>query len=357
MIDIIGDSKQKNVTQQNIVIKSKKESHSEDIERINREMSIIKRKRLGLHKNRKFFGKVLKRHIKTDRDYILACSGFEGEGKSACVVQIGMEINRCTTAEEKENFLKNNIVYDPKTSEFISKVNKAKKYSVIIVDEAHELLYKRNYNTKERKDLNTLFSKIRKKNLIIIFCIPDFFDLDKYFRNWRIKTWIYVPTRGIGIVLKKSNSPFSEDKWEQKRNQKIIDRLEDTKNKGQLLNKTEIIFALRKLKSHGLDFAFNDFDPVVKEKYLQYKEWGGIEDPEIKEKRELEEKDEKRKVKERIAQELFLTGKTTNEISDIMGISIKKVRDLVRPAREELKQKKEEEISIRKDQRPRPIIL
>ncbi len=251
----------------------------------NRDIDIIRNKKLGLKKNRIFFEKLLKRHVRDDRDYMICASSFEGEGKSRMVNQLGSEITRCKTKEQKLHFLKANTVYDPTGGELIKILKSIKPKSILVVDEAQKLLYKRNYNSTERKALNILFSTIREKNLIVIFCIPDFYDLDVYFRNWRIKTWIYIPIRGVAVVLKKSNSPFSKDKWEQKKNQKIIEYIEETKNDGKLLSKTDILYALRKLKSYGFEFGFDDWDSKeVKEKYLQYKEWGSTKPPEEFEK-------------------------------------------------------------------------
>lgn len=344
MIGIIGNE---------ISIDKYEEKKVDEIEIANREIDIIRKKRLNLKLNRKFFEKMLKRHIKSDRDYIICASSFEGEGKSTLVIKnIGFEIGRCDTTEKKLNFLKNNVVYDPTGGELIRVIKKIKPRSILIVDEAQRLLYKRNYQTSERKELNILFSTIRQKNLIVIFCIPDFYDLDIYFRNWRIKSWLYVPVRGINIVFKKSNSPFSKDKWEQKKNQKMITLIEDSANKGKLLSKTDMILALRKLKSYGLEFTFDDWeDPVVKEAYLKYKEWGSTIPPEEQETIELSESEKDKKV----AQALFLKGSTTKEIADIIGKSLSSVRDYVRPVREDLKEKEKKSEDSGSD--IKPIVL
>jgi DNA-binding CsgD family transcriptional regulator len=140
-------------------------------------------------------------------------------------------------------------------------------------------------------------------------------------------------------VFKKSNSPFSKDKWEQKRNQKIIEYLEDTKNDGRLLSKTGIIVALRKLKSYGFEFSFDDWDdPDVKAQYLQYKEWGSTTKPEAKSDEETSEIERNRK----IAQTLFLKGSTTDEIAGILGKSISTVREYVHEVREKKKTENKE---------------
>jgi len=310
-------------------VKTKKPKLSED-EMVSHEIDLIRNRKLGLKKNRIFFEKLMKKHIAGDRDYIICASGFEGEGKSRMVNQLGTELARCKTEEQKLHFLKSNVIYDPTGGELIKVLKNIKSKSILLVDEAQKLLYKRNYNTSERKNLNILFSTIREKNLIVIFCIPDFYDLDVYFRNWRVKTWIYIPIRGLAVVFKKSNSPFSKDKWEQKKNQKIIEHFEDIKNDGRLLGKTDIIYALRKLKSYGFEFGFDDWDSkAVKDMYHKYKDWGRTVPPE--ENDEEEKTEYEKNVK--IAQELFLKGSTTQEISDLLGKSISSIRDYVRPVR------------------------
>jgi len=328
-------------------IKKKVKEHLDDTALANREIDIIRGKNLTLKQNRIYFEKMMRKHINSDRDYIMCCSSFEGEGKSRCVNQLLSETVRAKTKEQKLNFLKHNAVYDPTGGELIKLLKKIKPKSVVWVDEAQKLLYKRNYQTAERKDLNILFSTIREKNLIVIFCIPDFYDLDVYFRNWRIKTWIYIPIRGLAIVFKKSNSPFSKDKWEQKKNQKVIEILEETKNDGKLLSKTGIIKALRQLKSYGFEFNFQDWEfPEVKEQYIQYKEWGGLTKPNKEEEIEMKEFEKNKK----IAETLFLKGCKVNEIAKIIGRNERTVYDYVKSVREKLKNEKKQKKTKIKDE-------
>jgi hypothetical protein len=185
-------------------------------------------------------------------------------------------------------------------------------------------------------------------------CIPDFYDLDKYYRQHRVKTWFFVPIRGLVLVFKKSNSPFAEDKWEQKRNQKMIDSLEEMQNQGKLFDKTDMVLALRKSKSYGLEFTFGDFDPAIREIYEKYKEQGGPTPKNVE-----ETMDNKTKIRADIAKKLFLSGSDVNTISTVVGVSPATIRGYIKV---EMKAKKEEDINKKKEEAERenkkdPILL
>jgi hypothetical protein len=275
-------------------------------------------------------------------------------GKSAFAIEMAMKIKGVETTEDKLKFMEYNVIYDPSSHDFFEKITNCKNYEVFVIDEAMSALYKRNYGTGDIKKLNILFSKIRKKNLILFMCIPDFYDLDKYYRQHRVKTWFFVPIRGLVLVFKKSNSPFAEDKWEQKRNQKMIDSLEEMQNQGKLFGKTDMVLALRKSKSYGLEFTFGDFDPAIREIYEKYKEQGGPTPKNVE-----ETMDNKTKIRADIAKKLFLSGSDVNTISTVVGVSPATIRGYIKV---EMKAKKEEDINKKKEEAERenkkdPILL
>jgi hypothetical protein len=296
----------------------------------------------GHDENKRWMIRFMRKHVRKDYDYVAAVSGPEGVGKSAYACEIAMKIKGITTEEEKLKFMEYNVIYDPSATEFHEKITTCKNYEVFVIDEAMSSLYKRNYGTGEQKKLNVLFSKIRKKNIIMFLCIPNFFDLDKYYREHRIKTWFFVPIRGLVIAFKKSNSPFSEEKWEQKRNQKMIDQLEEMQNEGKLFGKSDMVLALRKSKSYGLEFTFGDFDPAIREIYEKYKEQGGATP-----KNEEESIDNKTKMRMDIAKRSFASGLTVQQIAVTLGIADNTVRKYLK---DDIKTKKELEEKTKKDQ-------
>ncbi len=255
---------------------------------INKDIEKQRKKSRDTVKNRSFIVNLIRNHTKNDYDYVVCCSGPEGEGKSATVINLAIQVMGLKTRKRKLKFIRENIIYDPTGKDLVNKINSAKDGSVIIIDEAMGAIYKRNYNSAIQKTLNILFSKIRRKNLVIFFCIPDFFDTDKYFRQHRIKSWFYSAMRGLCVVFKKSNSPFSEDKWYQRANQRAIEMVEMDDLGNKLANKSEIVKILRRIKNYGIEFKTNDFDPDIKETYLQYKEWGGTKPPEDNPEDQLE---------------------------------------------------------------------
>ena len=98
-------------------------------------------------------------------------------------------------------------------------VNNLPKKSVIVADEAVMMFFKRDFMQREQKDLLKILDICRYRNLIIIFCLPQFFSLDKHILG-RIRMRAHIHSRGVGLLFKRSINPFIRDPWFQKENEK-----------------------------------------------------------------------------------------------------------------------------------------
>ena len=132
---------------------------------------------------------------------------------------------------------------------------KLPKYSIVDVDEAIKILYKLQWYSDISIFLNIIYALCRRENKISTLDMPRFKDFNEYFRNWRIKLWIHVIERGVAIIFIKHWSPFIDDPWLMKLNQKNIDiQMKNKKTLAVPLN--EQLRILRKSPNYLMEVAF-----------------------------------------------------------------------------------------------------
>jgi len=124
-----------------------------------------------------------KKDNRKDWDAFLIVDGIERGGKSCFAQAIGDYL-----AEGKLDL--NNICFTPK--DFRERILAAKKYDVIIFDEAFRGLTSRAAMSEVNKMLVGIFNEIGQKNLFVIIVIPSFFELDKYPAIHRSKMLLHI---------------------------------------------------------------------------------------------------------------------------------------------------------------------
>lgn len=213
-------------------------------------------KRDDLKSLRKFCNLIKKIQMK-DLDVCIGVSGEEGVGKSFLGIWIMIMLDK------RFKFLRNMILM-PTEDEVKKKIMELPRYSPISLDEAMKVLYKRGWQGKERKMLNILFSMVRKRNLTFLLTLPNFWDLDSYFVQHRIRMWIHVVSRGHALVFVKDDNIFIDDRWHRKDNMKLINRY----TKGRILiNKDLMGEALKRSKNFAFEITFPDLPEDIKEVY------------------------------------------------------------------------------------------
>jgi len=160
--------------------------------------------------------KTIRKIVKSDRDMVIAVSGFPGEGKSDFSCQLSREL------DPKHFSFRRNIVFTKEDTK--TKVEKLPLYSPVDVDEAIDVVWKGEFYTKDMRDIIKFFNKCRDKNKPVLLNIPDFWEFVKWFRGYRIRMWIFIVTRGTAIILKPDLNPFTDDRWHRKENEKLINR-------------------------------------------------------------------------------------------------------------------------------------
>ena len=161
----------------------------------------------------KNMAKIASNRVRLDKDLTIAVTGFEGDGKSALALGIGMETDPLFD-------LRRNVLFSPTVEETKEKIYSLPKFSPLIADEAIKIMYKLNWSGKLSKYLNTIYGLCRKENKISILCMPRITDFTEYFRNHRIRIWIHIidpinnqKRYGHAILMTRSWNPITQDPW------------------------------------------------------------------------------------------------------------------------------------------------
>jgi len=165
----------------------------------------------------------IRERLMNDMDLVICIDGEEGSGKSTFAIQLARKINEQFT-------LKNNVLFAP-TIEIVQKaVTTLPKYSPIILDEAVNVAYKMDFATSLSKWLKKFFNLARQENQCVMLLIPNFMDLDSYYRNHRVKMWIKVigrtKKRGYVVVQLPRGTWWSNDKYCTKDNKEVWVKVE-----------------------------------------------------------------------------------------------------------------------------------
>jgi len=149
---------------------------------------------------------------KTDKDNPIAIDGNTGVGKST--IGLKMCIKGCPWFDMQKD-----ILYS--RDEIMEWVHSAKPGSWGLADEAINALFKRDFATRNQKFLLKIIDMCRDRNLTLIFCIPNFWALDKHILEGRLRLRIHVAKTGLAFMWKPSGNPFDTDRWNRKYNQEV----------------------------------------------------------------------------------------------------------------------------------------
>lgn len=202
---------------------------------------------------------MIKKRVRNDWDAMIVITGEHGVGKSTCMQILGFGLD--------ENFdQEKNISYIPTARNITEKFNGLNQYQVMGIDEAMEVMFKQDFMKDFQKTLIKMYARERKQNKITIMCIPSFADLNKSFRNNRVKYWIYIVERGHGIIMCRPQTPYSEDAWNLKSLDKDFFLLLERKRATNLMP-DDIVDSLKKTPYFIDEFYFEDLPNDKKEIY------------------------------------------------------------------------------------------
>ena len=204
-----------------------------------------------------------------DYDAFIAITGTEGVGKSVLDILLAYLVQTDGVNLAKSSFdLYDNVIYSGNRQLVAKKIKELPRFSAVCIDEAIKHLYKRNFMDKMQIFLNVVAAVCRKLNKLVFLCLPDFNDLDTFYRNHRVKWWIHVYDRGHAVVLEKSKNPAATDKWYLKEFNKSWERLTKRK-KTHEVNAAKQLSIFKRQKTYFFDFTFPDLPKEIGDKYKQ----------------------------------------------------------------------------------------
>lgn len=122
------------------------------------------------------------KNLQNNYDEVTVITGYEGSGKSVLASQIATVVT--------PSFTKDRIAYDP--SDLPRAFKNLEKGETVWLDEGALFLFSRNAVKKENKLIIQLLSIVRQMNLHLIICVPNFFVVDTYLRDHRVKNLIHI---------------------------------------------------------------------------------------------------------------------------------------------------------------------
>ena len=272
------------------------------------------------------------KRVKADYDAVVAITGEEGSGKSCLANNIIEEYLKrsCETREELLKEFQKYLIFSPNKEKVKKTIKDAPKYSIINADEAVKILYKQNWASPVQKFLNMLYAVARQENLVSILCMPRFMDFNEFFRNHRIKYWLYILDRGTAVFCAKDWNPFSDDPWLIKENNKYIKSLSKRKSMYEFTTEDKIN-TFQKLPIYVGIVRFDDMAPDLKKVYKKYKRKYSYEDMEEQTRESIQPGRKAEwysdKLKNLVSNLKKYSVMNNTEISKITGISRNTVRE------------------------------
>lgn len=272
------------------------------------------------------------KRVKADYDAVVAITGEEGSGKSCLANNIIEEYLKrdCETREELLEEFQKYLIFSPNKEKVKKTIKNAPKYSIINADEAVKILYKQNWASPVQKFLNMLYAVARQENLVSILCMPRFMDFNEFFRNHRIKYWLYILDRGTAVFCAKDWNPFSDDPWLIKENNKYIKSLSKRKSMYEFTTEDKIN-TFQKLPIYVGIVRFDDMAPDLKKVYKKYKRKYSYEDMEEQTRESIQPGRKAEwysdKLKNLVSNLKKYSVMNNTEISKITGISRNTVRE------------------------------
>lgn len=155
----------------------------------------------------KKFGYELRRGTKGDYDFPTIITGKPRRGKSVLAILISRgfskhyEHNKC-------------LIYSD--NQFKNAIQNFRDMP-IIVDEAVKMFLASNATSGRTKDAIIALNVCGNQHNQVIFVLPFLTDLVKSIREKRAQYWIYIITRGLGVIFKSNDGlANTEDFWQPK---------------------------------------------------------------------------------------------------------------------------------------------
>jgi len=145
---------------------------------------------------------IIHKELRTDDDHLTVICGDEGIGKSTIGLQFGAVVS-------PHSFSVAHVCYT--LSDFSNCIFKAKKTDSIVCDEGLLFSFSREAISGANKMFVKLLSICRQLNLHIIINVPNFWNLESYAREHRVKSLLHITQRGFGEIYEGKSIKFVSD--------------------------------------------------------------------------------------------------------------------------------------------------
>lgn len=277
---------------------------------------------LSLDDNLRFLCRMIKKELYDENDMVIAITGYPGVGKSNDAAIIGCLID--------PNYTFENICFIPTSKEIEKMYMGLPMHSVFHIDEASRGLHKHKWYDKIQQKLNELYDTEREGHyLCTILLMPRFQNFTENFRNFRIKYWINVISRGLAVCYKRDEDKDCKDPWHIDENYKK--KLQYWKSK-KIFERSvgDIISVEQRTANYLFYFKIPQIPQDIWNTYQELKAKSRTESKEKEAEAEVETYHQqlKRQREDRFnkIRELRKQGKNANEIAALLDVSVETIR-------------------------------
>lgn len=186
--------------------------------------------------------KIMKAHVRDNKDLVVAVTGFRGIGKSLFSFVLA---NLCDP-----NFtFEKNVCFIPTEEKIKTMLNNTPPYETLVIDEAVKGMYKMDFMTSGVKFLYKKFTTDRKFNRIVFLNIPNLEALTAGFRKDIVNLWIHFFEVGWCHVYNRKHMPIGTDVWSE-------DEIKDIVSDKKCINPEYQRWKLKKLSNFMFEINF-----------------------------------------------------------------------------------------------------
>lgn len=208
------------------------------------------------------FAETIKEIQDSDRDVLMAASGFTGEGKSTFLTKLQKKasekagrywgFDRLTWSREE---MMTWIDGEKNTGK-----GRLPEKSAFLPDELITMFFGRNWHDKDQIQGVQRLNMCRDRHLFVAGAAPNFWDLDSSVRNV-FRFYAYIPVRGVAWIFERENNPFTKDYWNVTENMKMYRKYKNPYSCPNFL----------------CEIHFPDWDPEEKKEYLRIRNTKRVE--------------------------------------------------------------------------------
>jgi len=154
-----------------------------------------------------YFCKKIRQDQRNEKDHVIAITGYPGLGKSQLASVLSILV-------DYDYEFHRNILFIPTSKSIKDKYYNLPMFSVMHIDEASRGLHKQKWYDKVQQTVNTLYDTEREGHYLCTFLVmPRFQNFTENFRNFRIRYWINIVSRGLAIIYIRDEDKDAKDPW------------------------------------------------------------------------------------------------------------------------------------------------